>query len=159
MSDIKISIIIPCYNREDYIEECLRSVAVQTYQNKEVLLIDNESTDRSLEIAKKIQLEYPEIVIEECPNIYAHSWQDPVERGISISSGQYFTIVGSDDRMEPNYIENVMKYINVNPEKINFFQSPMQGIDQNGAEVGEMLSHSYKDLNDFKRQLFFKATC
>jgi|10_taG_2_1085330.scaffolds.fasta_scaffold05344_2 glycosyltransferase involved in cell wall biosynthesis len=156
MSDIKISIIIPCYNREDYIEECLRSVISQTYQNKEILLIDNESTDQSLEIAKKIQTEHPEIIIEECPNIYAHSWQDPVEKGISISTGEYFTIVGSDDLMEPTYIENVMKYIAVNPEKISFFQSPMIGIDENGAEVGEVLSHSYKDLEEFKEQLFLK---
>ena len=152
----KVTIIIPCYNRENYLEKCVISALTQTYENKEVILVDNESQDNSLSVAKKIQKEYPDLIVESCPNIYPHSWQDPVEKALSICSGDFFTIFGSDDFAETDYVENVMKYICVNPEKINFFQSPMKGIDAQGNERGDFLSHSYKDLNQFKELLFQK---
>ncbi len=154
--DLKITIIIPSYNRERFIEECLRSAISQTYANKEIILMDNESTDRSLEIAKEVQKEHPEIIVDVCPNIYPHSWEDPVEKALSIATGEYFTIFGSDDYAEPTYIEKVMKYIAVNPDEINFFQSPMVGVDNNGKRQGETLTHSYSDLEEFKRLLFLK---
>ena len=52
-----MSIIIPCYNAEKWIEESIMSALNQTYQNTEVIFVDNESTDGSHEIAKKIQNE------------------------------------------------------------------------------------------------------
>jgi len=46
----KVTIIIPCYNAEKYIEKCIRSAMSQTYENVEVIFIDNDSADDSLEI-------------------------------------------------------------------------------------------------------------
>jgi glycosyltransferase involved in cell wall biosynthesis len=152
----KVSIIIPCYNREDYIEKCAVSALTQTYENKEVILIDNESQDDSFSVAKQIQKTYPDLIVDSCPNIYPHSWQDPVEKALSMCSGDFFTIFGSDDYAEANYVENVMKYICVNPDKINFFQSPMKGVDANGDERGDFLLHTYNDLDHFKELLFQK---
>ncbi|MCI9430645.1 MAG: glycosyltransferase family 2 protein, partial [Lachnospiraceae bacterium] len=48
----KISVIIPMYNSQDYIGQCLRSVISQTYRNLEVLVIDDGSTDKSVEICQ-----------------------------------------------------------------------------------------------------------
>ena len=126
MSDsLKVTIIIPCYNREDYIRECVMSALKQTYENKEVIVVDNDSQDNSMKVIRDLERENSDLVVLSCPNIYAHSWQDPVEKALEVCTGEYFTIFGSDDYAEPDYLEKVMKYIQVNPDKINFFQSPM----------------------------------
>lgn len=151
---IKVTVIIPCYNRESFVEKCVVSALEQTYQNKEVIAIDNESTDSTLEVLRRIKDKYPELIVETCPNIYKHSWQDPVEKAIEMSTGDYFTIFGSDDYAEPDYLEKSMKYISMNPDKISFFQSPMIGVDKDGNKRGDMLSHTYTNLDQFKEMLF-----
>jgi len=157
MSDsLKVTIIIPCYNREDYIRECVMSALKQTYENKEVIVVDNDSQDNSMKVIRDLERENSDLVVLSCPNIYAHSWQDPVEKALEVCTGEYFTIFGSDDYAEPDYLEKVMKYIQVNPDKINFFQSPMKGVDHEGNPKGEMLTHSYRDLDHFKELLFQK---
>ena len=50
---MKVSIIIPCYNSEKWIEECVLSALQQTYADTEVIFVDNESTDRSVDIVSK----------------------------------------------------------------------------------------------------------
>jgi len=50
---MKISIIIPCYNAEHFITDCLVSCINQDYENIEILFVDNESTDKSLEVVEK----------------------------------------------------------------------------------------------------------
>ncbi len=58
----KVSIIIPCYNAEKYIKESILSALQQTYENKEVIFVDNESKDNSLNIAMAIKKDYPELI-------------------------------------------------------------------------------------------------
>lgn len=59
MTEDKISIIVPIYNREKFIDKCIKSIINQTYKNIEIILINDGSTDKSLEVcksfAKKIQ--------------------------------------------------------------------------------------------------------
>ncbi len=57
--NFKFSIIIPCFNAEKWIEQCLLSALKQSYENTEVIFVDNESTDNSFEIAKEIQKNIP----------------------------------------------------------------------------------------------------
>ena len=54
----KVSIIIPCYNSEKWIEMCVKSALNQTYPKIEVIFVDNESEDKSVEIVEKIKKEY-----------------------------------------------------------------------------------------------------
>ncbi len=60
-----ISIIIPVYNREKYIEECIRSIQAQTYKNYEIILIDDGSTDATLSICRSLAV----------PNRLSGSWK------------------------------------------------------------------------------------
>ena len=66
----KVSIIIPCYNSEKWLEQCLLSALNQNYDNCEVIYVDNESTDKSMGIAYRLQEEYANLIIESAPNIY-----------------------------------------------------------------------------------------
>jgi len=152
----KVTIIIPCYNSEKWIEECIMSALNQTYDNKEVIFVDNESSDSSLEIAKRIQETHKELVVETAENIYKHSYQEPIEKGLSISTGEYATILGSDDFIDEDYIKNIAEILSKS-DKISVLQSPVRGVK--GVEktfVGE-ISHSYKNLQQFKEQLFIRC--
>ena len=52
---MKISIVIPCYNSEKYIDECITSCVNQSYNNTEIIVFDNESSDKSAEKIKNLQ--------------------------------------------------------------------------------------------------------
>ena len=103
---MRISIIIPCYNAEQFIEQSVESAINQSYQDKEIIVIDNESLDNSYDKIKNLKNKYPQIIVGTAPNLYRHSWTEPVEEALSLSSGEYFTIVGSDDYLDKNYIQN-----------------------------------------------------
>lgn len=152
-----MSAIIPCYNAEKWIDECLRSALIQTYENMEVIFVDNESTDDSYQIAKNVQKEYPELKISSAPNIYRYSWTEPVEEALTMATGDYFTIVGADDYLKECYIENVMKIVSTNPDKIKLLQSPIKGVKGDKEQFLEEIRHSYKNLDEFKRLLFEKC--
>ena len=155
---IKMTVIIPCYNSEKFLEKCIESAALQNYENTEVIVVDNESTDSSLEIAKRMQLRFPDIKVDTAPNIYKYSYQEPVERALEISAGDYFTILGSDDFLDPNYVSNICGIINSSKDiEILALQSPILGVDNSGEKAVGMLGHSYESLDEFKALLFKKC--
>jgi len=100
-----VSIIIPVYNAEKYIFKCLKSVLNQTYTNIEVIIIDDQSTDKSLEICTKLQKEDSRI------KIYMQSHSGVVvarKKGIINSSGEYICFVDADDFVKNTLIENLL---------------------------------------------------
>lgn len=58
MSKEKISIVIPCYNVEKYVEKCIKSIMNQTYSDLEVIVIDDKSTDGTYDVLLKLKKEY-----------------------------------------------------------------------------------------------------
>jgi len=149
----KVTIIIPCYNSEKYIEKCLRSALSQTYDNFEVIFVDNDSGDDSLEIAEKIQEEFPELLIDTAPNLYPFSWEEPVEAALSLATGEYFTILGSDDYISEDYVSNFMKKILESEETILVLQSGIKGIDDKSNLIDQDVSHIYSSIEEFKELL------
>lgn len=150
---MKFTIIIPCYNAEKWITECLTSALEQDYEDVEVIFVDNESTDNSLQIAKDIQTKRPELVVETAPNIYNYSYQEPVEKALSLTDSKYFTILGADDYIEPNYISNICKILETSKYKINFLQSPIRGFKAINNQMTGDIKHQYKSLSELKRLL------
>ena len=154
---LKVSILIPCYNAEAWIEKCVLSALNQTYENAEVILVDNESTDKSLEVVEKIQEQYPQLVVSTAPNLYRYSWDEPVTEGLKLCTGDYITILGADDYITPDYIANVVEYISKAPDKILAFQSPIHGIQGKEETFRGEVAHRYKSLTEFKDLLFQKS--
>ena len=107
-SNLKYTIIIPCFNSEKWLSASIESALNQTYKNIEVIVIDNESSDQSLEIARRYS---DRVIVGSAKNIYKHSYQEPVEEALSLATGDYFTILGSDDFVSPTYIEKSL-YVN-----------------------------------------------
>jgi len=150
---MKFTIIIPCYNSEKWIRQCVASALNQTYDNLEVIFVDNESIDRSVEIVKEIKKEYPELIMSSAKNIYRHSYQEPVEEGLRIATGDYFTILGSDDYIENDYIENIVNILS-KTDKISVMQSPLHCVREDSQQVESVIKHQYKSLSEFKHKLF-----
>ena len=96
---MKISIILTTYNVANYIEECIDSLLKQTYANFELIIIDDGSTDNTLNILKT---KYKNLNIVESKHIGAANCRN---LGISISKGEYICILDSDDYFEINMLE------------------------------------------------------
>ena len=154
---IKFCIIIPCYNSEKWIEQCINSALDQDYDNKQVIFVDNESTDNSLNIARNIQKERQELIISTAPNVYKYSYQEPVEKALEITDADYFTIFGSDDYAETNYISNICEILEKSNLSINFLQSPLRGFRANTNELTGEIKHKYKSITEFKSLLLQKC--
>jgi glycosyltransferase involved in cell wall biosynthesis len=65
MTKVQVSIIIPMYNEERYIARCLESLTHQTFQEFEVILIDDGSTDKTVEIAQSFENQFPLTILQQ----------------------------------------------------------------------------------------------
>lgn len=103
-----VSVIVPAYNTEKYIEKCLYSLKRQTYNNIEVILIDDGSTDGTAHICEKYKSEDARFHFIKKINTGV---SDTRNIGIQKSEGKYVVFVDSDDYVEREYIETLVKGI------------------------------------------------
>jgi glycosyltransferase involved in cell wall biosynthesis len=92
----KISIITPSYNSASTIEACLKSVASQSYANKEHIIIDGQSKDSTVAILKQYQAQYPHIRFISEPD--KGVW-DAMNKGIDLATGDWLYFMGGDDEL------------------------------------------------------------
>ena len=109
MKKNKISIVVPVHNGEKFIERCLNSIIKQTYQNFEVIIINNGSTDKTEELIKGYITKYSEKVFYI--NINRTGVSIARNIGIDKSTGDYITFVDVDDWLEENALENVIEVL------------------------------------------------
>ena len=103
-----ISIIIPAYNVEDYIEECIHSAFAQTHKPIEVICIDNNSTDNTWQKLKQLQETYPSLLIEKELKPGAPAARN---KGLALSKGEWIQFLDADDILLPEKIEHQIKHI------------------------------------------------
>ena len=103
-----VSIIIPIYNVEKYLEQCIKSLINQTYRNLEIILINDGSTDKSTKICEKYKNQDNRIVFINKKNGGSASAKN---EGLKIAKGDYITFVDSDDFIEPDMIEYMVNTI------------------------------------------------
>lgn len=102
MDNIKVSVVIPVYNVEKYLRQCLNSVVNQTLTDIEIICINDGSTDGSLEILREYEQKDSRIrlINKENEGISAARNQ-----GIELAQGEYISFIDSDDWIEENYLE------------------------------------------------------
>lgn len=105
----KITVVIPVYNVEQYIEECIESVINQTYTNLEIILVDDGSTDNSGNICNKFEKIDKRIKVIHKAN---GGLSDARNIGLKVSTGEYIQFIDSDDYIEKDMIETLYKTIN-----------------------------------------------
>lgn len=102
---MKVSIIIPVYNVEKYIEQCLVSVMNQTYKNIEVIVVNDGTMDNSIEIAKKITGNDIRFVYVNKEN---GGLSDARNFGLRFATGDFVSFIDSDDYVDINYIKKMV---------------------------------------------------
>lgn len=104
---IKVSIVIPVFNGEEYLEQCLRSVLSQTLQELEILCVDDGSTDRSAELVRRMQKEDARIQLIRQENQGAGSARN---RALQEARGLYVAFLDADDfYIEPDALERMVR--------------------------------------------------
>ena len=104
MKKIKFSILVPVYQAERYIDECIQSVLEQTYKNWELILIDDGSVDRSGKICDRYAEKYPDI------RVYHKGKSGQLQTrlyGIDRACGDYYVFLDSDDTLKPHALQTM----------------------------------------------------
>ncbi|AIQ65804.1 cell wall biosynthesis glycosyltransferase [Paenibacillus stellifer] len=158
--DLKVSVIIPLYNHENFIKEAITSVLNQTYKNIELIVIDDGSRDNSLAIAKSFEDDRIQVLTQQ--NQGAHY---TINRGLELATGDFLTILNSDDIYEKNRIEKCVGYLIQHPH-VHLVCTYIKIIDHSGKTLGikegwknmepwpiPNKSKSYAGSNNFSRNL------
>lgn len=104
----KVSIIVPIYNMENYLEKCIESIIKQSYKNIEIILINDGSTDRSEFICKKYQIKDYRIKFISSKNKGVSNARN---LGIEASTGEYISFIDPDDTVDEKYVEEMLIYM------------------------------------------------
>ena len=102
---IKVSVIVPVYNSADYLSKCLDSLAAQTIDSLEVVMVNDGSVDNSLEIMREYEQRYPgQFCCYDKPDTGV---ADTRNTGVSKARGEFIGFVDSDDTVEPAFFEKL----------------------------------------------------
>lgn len=102
--DVKVSVIVPVYNNEEYLPQCLESICSQTLRDIEIIVVNDGSTDRSLDIMRMYAGKDERIHIIDKPNA---GYGDSMNRGLAAAQGEYIGIVESDDFIDSGMYEHL----------------------------------------------------
>lgn len=139
-----VSIIVTIYNSEKYIEQCIKSLNIQTYPNIEIIIIDDCSTDASLSIVKEYE--------KNTNNIKVHSLKEnngyliATNLGFSLANGEYITFLDSDDISATQRIEKQINYLIKN--KLDLVGTNCILINEYSMPIRKICYPSYKGRNN-----------
>src|ERR1039458_6206765 len=114
-----VSILIPAFNSQEWIEDTLRSAIAQTWPNKEIIVVDDGSTDRTLAIARQFE--------SESVRVFTHKNQGAAaarNKAFSISRGDYIQWLDADDLLAPDKIARQMESVHGGIGKRTLLSSP-----------------------------------
>ncbi len=133
MENPKVSIITPTYNRERFIERAIKSVLWQTFKNWEMIIVDDGSKDKTVEIVKKYTKEDPRIKLIE---LKENTGGPVIPRtiGCKKAKGEYIAFLDSDDIYYPEYLELKINYLD-NHQEIDILTSLAWTFDENTKKI------------------------
>ena len=153
-----VSIIMTAYNREKYIGEAIQSVLNNTYKNYELIIVDDLSTDQTVNIvesflskSEKIKLFQNEINLGDYPNR---------NRGVSYAKGEFISFVDSDDKLHPNTIKTLVQSLSSKPD-FNFamtWQHSKERFELAGFDALRKHFFEFNFLNIGPGETFFRKS-
>lgn len=146
---MKISIVIPVYNAEKYLDECIQSALNQTYKNIEIIAVNDGSTDNSLDILKKYSEKIKIISKENGGTASA------LNLGIEAMTGEWFKWLGNDDILYENAVEilvDEVKSFRDNPKSCIFY-THYETIDASSKKISDYIEPDYNELTNFEKNV------
>lgn len=122
--EIKIGVVVPIYNTEKWLGECIKSLVSQTKEFSEIVLVDDGSTDGSLAICEKYRSRYPNIKVYHQENGKQGRARN---NGIAHISSEYLLFVDSDDLLNPNAVETLSNIITKRKYDAIYFEAEVFG--------------------------------
>ncbi|MBQ6219870.1 MAG: glycosyltransferase family 2 protein [Methanosphaera sp.] len=154
---VKVSVVIPVYNVENYLEDCLDSIVNQTLTDIEIICINDGSTDKSQQILEKYQEKDDRITLINQEN-GGHALA--TNRGMALATGEYLFLMDSDDiidhkaleltynRAQETYVDFVIfKAINYNHAEDEYYETESYSMDEIYKKVGDNV-FSYEDVRE-----------
>lgn len=138
VQDLTISLITVCFNAENTIEKCIRSVVDQCFKNIEYIVIDGGSTDRTVEVIKRYKSNIKILVSEPDAGIY-----DAMNKGIRLASGQIIGTLNADDYFADNSILSILAQEFI-AESADIVYGDLDYVDEMGNIIRKWRSGLYK---------------
>ncbi|WP_440602883.1 bifunctional glycosyltransferase/CDP-glycerol:glycerophosphate glycerophosphotransferase [Bacillus sp. GB_SG_008] len=108
MRNLKLSVVIANYNKEQYLEQCLNSVINQTLKDIQIIVVDDGSTDNSIEILRTYEKQYEQITVYVQDNAGVSAARNS---GLQHAKGEYVTFLDADDYVNPTAYEQLYKHV------------------------------------------------
>ena len=143
MASVKVSVIVPVYNVEPYLEQCLQSLAAQTLPEMEFILVDDGSTDRSGAIADLFAAQHPRFRIVHQQN---KGYAGARNAALPLATGEYLGFVDSDDWVAPDMFEKLYRAAKEGNAEISgcsfcyFFQKDNQTVPSSNEMFAALLA-------------------
>lgn len=136
-----VSIVVPAYNAEPYFEECLKSIEGQTYSKLEIIVVDDGSTDETLDIARSHAENDPRITVVAQRNQYAGVARN---NGMEIATGEYYLFFDADDILEARAVELLVERAVGTGADVTVCRSTALDVESGGTYP---LSHALCDVD------------
>lgn len=137
-----VSIIVPCYNMERYLEKSINSILNNSYENKEIILVNDGSTDKTLDILER----YNHLACIKIISKHNGGVSSARNAGLQIARGEFIMFVDPDDTVSPSFIQTAVSAITEGNgyDLVQFGFSTNRGWSYTPAFIGEY--HSNKDI-------------
>lgn len=134
----KVSIVIPNYNYENYLEERINSILNQTFQDFEIIFLDDSSTDNSVdkfyELIKKRSLDYNVIINDENTGNPFMQWN----KGVENATGEYIWIAEADDFCSQDFLERTVEVLEQN-KNVGVVYTQSSHVDEKSNDLGSII--------------------
>lgn len=147
----RVSVLIPLYNRVNYIKETLESALRQEYGNIEIICVDDGSTDGGDKIVESY-LSDERIKLIRHPNNANKGQSTSLNLALSLATGEFIAILDSDDIFLPIKLKSQVQFLQDNPH-IGLVYGMGFGVDAEGKELYEILSPEHQEPSDPNRVL------
>ncbi len=127
-----VTVIVPSYNHEQYVSQAIESVVSQTYQNIEIIVIDDGSTDRSVQMINRLAEKYRlTVIVRENRGL-----SRTLNEGVALARGRYISFVASDDYYFPCRIENAVRHLETASDEVACVYCDGVIVDKEGGKLG-----------------------
>lgn len=150
MNEPLISVIVPIYNVEQYLDKCITSIVNQSYKNLEIILIDDGATDRCPDICDKWQIKDARIIVIHKEN---GGLSDARNAGLKIATGKYISFIDSDDFISKYFVE--ILYKNIVDTQSDLIQCSHLTVDEEYLEIQKSIDKNL-DIKTYSTKEAFR---